>query len=111
MAIPNTNSNTYLLFFNQTTNATSNPVSVNYTGKKAVVKIWGTFNGATVQFQTLAPQSNPATWIVVTDSFGNTNFPGASQNTLEYLVQNEQIRAVVNGAGVGTTINVSLEIT
>lgn len=111
MSIPQTTANTFLLFFNQSTDGISDPVSVNYPGKKAVVKIWGTFDGATVQFQTLAPHSSPETWIVVTDQFGNTNFPGTSQNTLIFLVQNEQVRAVLSGSGGSTTINVSLEIT
>jgi hypothetical protein len=111
MTIPQITANTYLLFFNQMTDGNSDPVSINYPGKKAVVKIWGTFDGATIKFQTLAPHSNPNVWIVVTDQFGNTNFSGNSQNTLEFLVQNEQVRAVQSGSGGSTTINVSLEIT
>lgn len=103
--------NTYFLFTNRTTDGNSDPVSVNYPNKTIIVKVWGTFGGASVKFQTLAPQSSPATWIDVPDINGSTLlFSANKQSTIQFMVQNEQIRAVVSGATGTTTLNASLEI-
>ncbi len=107
----NTGSNTYFLFTNRTTDGNSDPVSVNYANKTAVVKVWGTFGGASVKFQSLAPQTSPNVWIDIPDINGTLMTFGAnSQRTLQFLVQNEQIRAVLSSASGSTTINASLEI-
>lgn len=106
-----TGANTYFLFTNQTTDANSTPVAVNYANKTAAVKVWGTFGSATIKLQTLAPQSSPAVWIDVPDLDGSALiFSSNSQSTLEYLVQNEQVRAVQSGSTGSTTLNVSLQI-
>ncbi len=106
--------NTYFLFTNRTTDGNSDAVSVNYPNKKIVVKVWGTFDGASIKLQTTAPQTNPAVWIDVpyanssnTLVFNTTN----SQATMEFLVQNELVRAVQSSSGGSTSLNVSLEIT
>jgi hypothetical protein len=103
---------TFRLFTNQTTDGTSDPVIINYQNKTAIVKVWGTFGGASVKFQTLAPQTDPAVWIDVPDRYGATmNFAAENgQATLQYLVLNEQVRAVQSTSGVSTTLNASLEI-
>ncbi len=108
-----TQSNTYFLFTNQTTDGNSTPVIVNYPNKTAIVKVWGTFGGASIKLQTLAPQSSPPVWIDVPYSNSNVTMTFSSNNaqaTLEYIVQNEQVRAVQSGSGGSTTLNVSLEI-
>jgi hypothetical protein len=106
-----TGGGTYFLFTNQTTDANSTPAAVNYPNKIATIKVWGTFDGASVKFQTLAPQSSPNVWIDIPNVDGSTlAFSENKQSTLLYLVQNEQIRAVLSGAGASTTINASLEI-
>jgi hypothetical protein len=102
---------TYFLFSNQTSSANSDPVTVNYPNKTAIVKVWGTFDGANVKFQTLAPQTSPNVWIDVPDMDGNTLlFQTNKQSVIKYLVQNEQVRAVLASAGASTTLNASLEI-
>ncbi len=101
---------TYFLFENQTTDANSTAVQVNYPSKTAVVKAVGTFDGASLKFQTTFPQSS--TWIDIPDYSGAVlalEDPG--QRALLYLVQNEQVRAVLTGSGASTNISVSLEIT
>lgn len=106
-----TGSGTYFFFQNQTTDGNSTPVSINYPNKTATVKVWGTFDGSSVKFQTLAPQSSPNVWIDIPNVDGSTlTFSSNSQSTLLYLVQNEQIRAVISGAGGSTTVNASVEI-
>ncbi len=109
-----TKSNTFFLFTNRTTDGNSDPVSVNYPTKKISVKVWGTFGGASVKFQTAAPQTSPIVWIDVPYA-NNTNTvifnTSNSQATLEFLVQNEQVRAVLSSAGGTTSLNASLEIT
>ncbi len=111
MSVSYTGSNTYFLFENQTTNGNSAPVSVNYSNKVAIVKFWGTFDGAYVTLQTLAPQTNPEVWLDVPDLAGDElTFESNGQRTMQDLVQNEQVRAVLSNAGAGTTVNVSMEI-
>lgn len=111
MAISYTGSNTYFLFENQTSNGNSEPVSVNYSNKTAIVKFWGTFDGAYVTLQTLAPQTNPEVWLDVPDLAGDVlTFDANGQRTMQDFVQNEQVRAVLSNAGGATTVTVSLEI-
>jgi hypothetical protein len=106
-----TNTDTYFLFQNRTTDGNSDPVAVEYPNKTTIVKVWGTFDGASVKFQNLAPQSDPEVWIDVPDVNGNTLlFSANGQSVIEYLVYNERLRAVVSSAGASTTINASLEI-
>ncbi len=106
-----TGCNTYFLFTNQTTDANGSPVSVEYPNKTAIVKVWGTFGGAAIKLQCLAPQSSPAVWIDVPDINGNTLlFQTNKQAPLKYLVQNEQVRAVQSSSSGSTTLNVTLEI-
>ncbi len=113
MANTGTN-NTYFLFTNRTTDGNSDPVSVNYPNKKISVKVWGTFNGASIKLQTSAPQTNPAVWIDVPYA-NSTNAlifnTDDSQATIEFLVQNELVRASQSSSGASTSLNVSLEIT
>lgn len=106
-----TGSNTYFLFTNQTTDGNSAPVSINFPNKTVIVKVWGTFDGASIKLQALAPQSSPEVWIDIPDLNGNTlTFTTNKQSVLRYIVQNEQIRAVQSASGASTTLNVSLEI-
>jgi hypothetical protein len=106
-----TGANTYFLFTNQTSDGNSSPVAINYSNKTAIVKVWGTYGSASIKLQTLAPQSSPNVWIDIPDLDGNVlTFTANTQSTLEFLVQNEQIRAVQSGSTGTTTLNVSLQI-
>ncbi len=106
--VAGTGDGTYFLFSNQTSDANSAPVAISY--QTATAKVWGTFGGATVKFQTLAPQTSPNVWIDVPDIDGTTmTFTTNRQATLQFLVHNEQLRAVLSGSSGTTTINVSLE--
>lgn len=105
-----TSAHTYFLFTNQTADGNSISVSnLNY--RSAVVKAWGTWGGATIKLQTLAPQSSPETWIDIPDINGvSLVFSQNRQATLEYIVQNEPIRAVQSGSTGTTTLNITLEV-
>lgn len=105
--------NTYFkLFDNQQIDGNSTPVTVDFGSNKAVAKVWGTFDGATVYFENTAPQTSPVVWIRIPDGSGNPlDFTQDGQRTIEFLVYNEKIRAVVSGAGALTSINVTLEVT
>lgn len=99
------------LFQNQATDANSSSAVVGFPNKSTVVKVWGTFAGASIKIQSLAPQTSPAVWIDIPDMNGNTmNFTAASQRNMLGLVLNEQVRAVQSGSGGGTSLNVSLEV-
>lgn len=110
MAIQSPYFTTFFPFRNQTTDAISDSFAVILTDKKLVVKVWGTFDGASVTVQNLAPQSNPATWINIpvqsTQAFAATS---DTQFTIEDIVNNEQIRFVITGSGASTDITVSCE--
>lgn len=105
-----TSANTYFLLTNSTSDGNSASVSnLNY--RSAVVKAWGTWGGATIKLQTLAPQSSPETWIDIPDVNGvSMVFTQNRQATLEFIVQNEPIRAVQAGSTGSTTLNVTLEV-
>ena len=106
------NIGTVYLFTNQTTSANSTPLSIPYSNKIAVVKAWGTFDGANVTFESLAPGTSASpVWIDVPNRDGTVvTFSVNGQDVLEYLIQNEQIRAVLANAGASTAINVSFEM-
>ena len=107
-----TNIGTVYLFRNQTTDANSTPLAIPYSNKLAVVKVWGTFGGANVKFQTLAPGTSASpVWIDVPDDSGVIlTFSVNGQRSLQYLIQNEQVRAVLASSSGSTTINVSFEM-
>lgn len=110
MAILSPYFTTFFPFKNATADGNSDSFSVILTDKKLVVKVWGTFDGASVTVQNLAPQSSPATWINIpiqsTQAFAATS---DTQFTIEDIVNNEQIRFVITNAGAGTDITVSCE--
>lgn len=103
---------TQYLFTNQTTSANGTPFSIDWGNKLGVVKAWGTWNGANVTFQTLAPgTSGSPVWINVPDFSGNIiTFSTNSQRSLIDLIQGEQLRAVLGNAGGSTSITVSIEM-
>jgi hypothetical protein len=106
------NIGTIFLFTNQTTDANSTAYSIPYSNKTAVVKVWGTFGGASVKFQTLAPHTSASpVWIDVPDFSGNLmTFIINGQRALLFLIQGEQLRAVQSGSTGTTTLNVSVEM-
>lgn len=102
---------TIFLFQNQTTDANSTSYPIPYGSNTAVIKAWGTFGSATVKLQTMAPQTSPAVWIDVPDFNGNTvAFTTNSQRTMQFIVQNELVRAVLSGSTGTTTVFVSIEV-
>jgi len=106
------NIGTVYLFSNNTTDGNSTAFAIPYSNKVAVVKVWGTFGGANIKFQTLAPGTSASpVWIDVPDNTGVIlTFSVAGQRALQYLIQNEQVRAVQSNSGGSTTLNVSLEM-
>lgn len=101
---------TFFFFQAQTVDATSTAYTIKYPNKTAIIKFWGTWGGSNIKFQTLAPQSNPNVWIDIPNALGDTLFNQDGQATLLYLVQNEQVRAVLSDATGTTSINASVEI-
>lgn len=106
------NIGTVYLFTNNTTDGNSDAYAIPYSNKVAVVKVWGTFASAVVKFQTLAPGTSASpVWIDVADNTGVVmTFSSNGQRSLQYLIQNEQVRAVQSGSTGATTLNVSLEM-
>lgn len=97
------------LLTNQTIDVTTNPESFIFPNG-AGLKAWGTWGGASVILQTLAPQSSPAVWITVTDLLGNVvTFTANTQITLDFLVPGESLRAVQSGSTGTTTLNLTLQ--
>jgi hypothetical protein len=102
--------NSYYLFTNQTTDANSTDVTLNYPNKVNVT-VWGTFGGSSIKLQTLIPNTSPEVWIDVPDKDGNTiTFTTNKQDTIENVVPNERIRAVLSSASGSTTVNVLLQV-
>lgn len=94
-------------FTAQTANVTTNAVSVPF--NTAVLKVWGTWNGANVKLQTGVP-GDPATFMDVTDSSGNPIvFTQNTQLTLGDIVLGDNLRAILAAAGVATNLNLTLQ--
>jgi hypothetical protein len=101
---------TFVLFQNQTVNATSAVFVVNYPNERGVIKASGIFGGATIMIQNIAPSTSPAVWINVPDLTGNTvGFTTNGQAIMGGIVQGESVRAVLTGATGTTNITVTLE--
>lgn len=104
-----------IIFFNaQTSNATSTPVSFIFPSGSADLKFWGTFDGASIQFQTGVPPINGASvGVFVPVSFspgGTSTFTAPGQVTMSWAVYGEPIRCVLTGAGGSTSINVTAQV-
>ena len=94
-------------FTAQTANVTTNAVSVPF--NTAVLKVWGTWNGANITLQTGVP-TDPATFINVTDSGGNPIiFTQNTQLTLGDIVLGDNMRAVLASVGGSTSLNATLQ--
>lgn len=101
---------TIFLFQNQTTTASSPSQTITYPNKTAVIKAWGTWNGASITIQTLAPGTTNY-WINVPDMNGNTmTFTSDGQRNISGIVLNEQMIAVLANAGASTSLSVSLQV-
>ncbi len=99
-----------IVFFNaQTASANSTSYSFIFPMKRACVKFWGTWDGASVKFQTLNPL-NTTDWIPVDDKSGNyLAFTSDGQVTLENVVYGDMLRCVLSGAGGSTSLNVTAQ--
>lgn len=98
---------TIVLFNAQTTDGNSTPQNFTYSSHKACVKAFGTWGGATVALQVIAPPNIIAsTWIPLKDRNGNlVTFTANGMFFIEDIVYDDQIRAVISSS-TGTT-NVS----
>jgi hypothetical protein len=101
---------TQYVFTNQTTNANSATHTLTYPDKKTVVKFFGTWNGANITIQTLAPDET--TWINLFDIANNpVTITANNQLVLSDFVYSESFRAVLANAGGSTNLTVTLQAT
>lgn len=99
----------YLITFftTQTANVTTAPVSVPY--NTGVLKLWGTWGGATIQIETGVPGST-VVFIPVTDANGNPlTFSQNTQITLQDIVWGDNMVVVLAGATGTTSLNATLQ--
>lgn len=97
------------LFTAQTANANGTAYIFSFPNQKATVTAFGTWGGATLALQTLAPDNS--TWVPVSDSAFNpvTFTTSNSQATIGDVVLNQQIRGVLTNAGMTTSLNLTLQ--
>lgn len=101
---------TQYIFTNQTTSANSTTHILTYPDKKTVVKCYGTWDGANIKFQTLAPDGT--TWINLFDLANNpVTITANNQFVISDFVYSESFRAVLANAGASTSLNVTLQET
>jgi hypothetical protein len=105
-------STTEIIFFNaQTANATSTPLSFIFPMGSAVVKFWGTWDGATVRFQTAATPLDKNYFIYVPDLNGDTAiFVADGQVNLESMVYGDLLQCIVSNVGGSTSLNVTAQV-
>lgn len=104
---------TIVLFNAQTTDTNSAAQNLTYSNHKACVKIFGTFNGATIALQVAAPTNlSPNTWIPLKDRNGTVvSATVASVYFIEDMVYDDQIRAVQSSSGGSTSLFCTLQPT
>jgi hypothetical protein len=104
---------TIVLFNAQTTDANSAVKTFSFPSHRACVKIFGTFNGATIALQVAAPTNILAsTWIPLKDKNGNiVSATAAALFFLEDMVYDDQIRAVQSSSGGSTSLSCTLQPT
>ncbi len=99
---------TMFVFNGQTTNATSQTIILNYPDQKMVVKAFGTWNGASIAIETLAPDQT--TWIAINDLTGTAiAFTIDTQINVNGFIQGEQFRAILSAAGGSTSLSLTLQ--
>lgn len=104
----------FIVFFNgATANGDSPSFTFAFPNKKACLKYWGTWDGATIEFQTLTPPlftGVPSTyWVPIMFITGQDSFNADGQVTLENVVYYDTIRCVITGAGGSTSISVTAQ--
>lgn len=101
---------TQYIFTAQTTDANSATHHLSFPNSKTVVKCYGTWNGANITFQTLAP--NGSTWINLFDLSNNpVTITANNQFVISDFVYDESFRAVQANSGGSTSLNVTLQAT
>lgn len=102
----NYNITTVRFFTNQTSNISSAPVSIPFSN--GVFKIFGTWNGATVQLHTSTPVAG--TFVAVTDNSGNPiTFTQDTQVTVNDIVYGDDMVVVISNAGAATSLTATLQ--
>lgn len=106
-----TPSTTNITFFNaQTSDASSTGVSFIFPMKRACIKFWGTWNGASLTFQTLSALDNTY-WVPIYNLSGTVmTFTSDGQATLENVVYGDKIRATLTGSGGSTSLSVTAQV-
>jgi len=104
-------SDTIVLFNAQTADGNSTAKNFTYSNHKACVKAFGTWGGATVALQVVAPPNiSASTWIPLKDKNGNlVSFTANGVAFLEDIVYDDQIRAVQTSSSGPTSISVTLQ--
>jgi hypothetical protein len=103
-------STTEIIFFQaQTTNGSSTGMSFIFPMKRACLKYWGTWDGATVTFQTATPLDS-SYWIPI-DTLNGTiaSFTSDGQSTLELVVYGDLLRCTISGGGGSMSLNVTAQ--
>jgi hypothetical protein len=101
----------FIPFFEaQTTSANSAGFPFLLPKGTACLKFWGTWDGATILFQTITPFDNTY-WVPILNLSGAVmSFTQDGQVTLENVVYGDLIRCVLSNAGGSTNLNVTAQI-
>lgn len=102
-----------IVFFNDATaDGNSEVFSFLFPMKRACLKFWGVWGGATIEFQTgVLPLNSGSVDYFVPIMFitGQDTFTGDGQATLENVVYGDFIRCVITNASGATSINVTAQ--
>ncbi len=103
-------STTNITFFTaETSNVSSPGFSFIFPMKRACIKFWGTWAGATITFQTITPLNN-AYWVPILNISGTVMmFTSDGQATLENVVYGDMIRCTITGGGGSLSLNVTAQ--
>lgn len=105
MTQPSANIN-LVTFFNDAT-VDGNSTYANVPFNRGVIRVYGTFDGASVSFYSVTPDG---TNIQLSDWAGNAvTFTSATETALENILQNERMFASISNAGSSTSLTVTLQ--
>lgn len=101
------------IFQQETSNTTSEIQLLNFTDNKAVVTVWGTWDGATLTLEvgTIPTLDSAITWMVINDRL-NIPFEFTENNhiTLTEFVNGQPIRGIITNAGASTVLNCVIQV-
>jgi|HubBroStandDraft_6_1064221.scaffolds.fasta_scaffold804383_2 hypothetical protein len=99
-----------VLFNKHKRNATSPVQTFSFPNQQGFIKIWGTWDGATIALEVQTPTTVESAWVPVLDAYGVLIAHTSDISTaIRDFVFDDQIRAVLTNAGPNTDLSCTIQ--